>query len=379
MVHQNCNQMSHNQACYGHDLLVADARPGANPFTFVTEGDIEDLAKLHSLRLSGLDENAGTWGVAVMQLRASLPASRPEHVTLLAFGDVQIQNAVLPVTQTDIQIETRQYVNVRQLPSINARVVGALAPGQTATVVERLNDSTWLRVLLPEIEQTGWVMANLVSSTGDLNSLNVSAGNTSYFQEPMQAFYFSSGATDSTSFSQLPEDGLIIQTPQGVGEVQFLINEINIQLGSTVFFQAQPGNHMIISTLEGHADVQALGIGQTVLAGTQVVIPLNADLRPSGPPSMPRPYDKAEMDNLPTRALPQSITIAEPMTFTEILERQAELYPRNTTDSANTPGSDNDDDDDGGSRSSRRAGSSSPSGGNNDDDDDDDDGGDDDD
>ena len=99
LANENCDQLSRNQACYGHDLLSADPRPGANPFSFTAEGDVEDLAKIKSLRLSGLDIDAGTWGVAMMHLRANLPATHPQNVTLVAFGDVHIENAVLPPTQ----------------------------------------------------------------------------------------------------------------------------------------------------------------------------------------------------------------------------------------------------------------------------------------
>lgn len=343
LANENCDQLSRNQACYGHDLLSADPRPGANPFSFTAEGDVEDLAKIQSLRLSGLDINAGTWGVAMMHLRANLPATHPQNVTLVAFGDVHIENAVLPPTQAEIEVQTTQYLNVRYLPTTSARVVGTLAPRQTVTVVERLEDASWLRVVLPESDETGWIMADFVSSATDLSSLNVAASDAPYIQEPMQAFYFSSSESDSASFARIPENGLLIQTPEGVGEVQLLINEINVQLGSTVFFQAQPGNIMTIHTLEGHADIRAFGIEQTAYAGTQVTVPLNEDLAPSGPPSPPQPYDMAQMESLPTNVLERSIAVAAPMSYPEIQERQAAQQASTNQDdcpgnSCNTPG-----------------------------------------
>ncbi|MBZ0291112.1 MAG: hypothetical protein K8L99_00970, partial [Anaerolineae bacterium] len=116
----------------------------------------------------------------------------------------------------------------------------------------------------------------------------------------------------------------LIQTPEGVGEVQLLINEISIQLGSTVFFQAQANRQMTVSTLEGHADVRAFGLEQTAYAGTQVSIPLDDNLRPAGPPSPPQPYETARMQNLPTRLLQRQITLAPPMTPLEIQTRLTE-------------------------------------------------------
>lgn len=78
---------------------------------------------------------------------------------------------------------------------------------------------------------------------------------------------------------------------------------------------------MTVSTLEGHADLRAFGIEQTAYAGTQVSIPLTADLKPSGPPSPPQPYDLTQVNQLPTVLLARSVTAAEPMTHTEIQER----------------------------------------------------------
>jgi len=240
LAHQNCSQLSRNQACYAHALLTANPLSATTPFRFTAAGDIEDLAKIQSLRLNGLDLQAGTWGVALMQLRASLPTTQSDNVTLIAFGDVALQNAVALPTQVEIQVNTDQYLNVRQFPSTQAGVVGVLAPRQMVTAVERLEDASWVRVLLPDSEATGWVAAELVRGEAAIQTLNVGNRSSAYYQQPMQAFYFSSGANDP-AFSQLPANGLLIQTPEGVGEVQLLINEINVQLGSTVFFQAHPG------------------------------------------------------------------------------------------------------------------------------------------
>ncbi len=343
LANQNCDQLSRNQACYGHDLLVASSRPGVNPFTFMAEGDIEDLSKIQSLRLSGLDLDTGTWGVALMQLRANLPASQPKNVTLVAFGDVELQNAVRPNTHAEVQVSAQQSIHVRQRPALTAGVISTLAPRQTVTAVERLIDSSWLRVMLLESGQTGWVASSLVSSSVDLSSLNPTFNDSFYVQEPMQAFYFSSAVNDQTTFSGIPVNGLIIQTPHGVGEVQFLINEINIQLGSTVLIQAQAGDQMTVSTLEGHADIWAMGIKQTAYAGTLVNIPLTENLVASGSPSSPQPYDKRQMDSLPISTLPRLITIAEPMTLPEIQERQEAQHSGNNGETDNVGAVNNND------------------------------------
>lgn len=90
---EDCTDLERNQACYGNGEIVALAQPGAT-LTFDAPGDVDDLADFESLQLSALDEEAGTWGVALMLVQANLPETLPgQNVTMLLFGDVQITNA----------------------------------------------------------------------------------------------------------------------------------------------------------------------------------------------------------------------------------------------------------------------------------------------
>ena len=321
-ANENCDGLGRDQACYGHALLFANLINDAEPFAF--EGDKVNLTRIQSLKLSGLDTETGTWGVAMMALRANLSSAQPENITVLAFGDVLLENAVLPPTSAEVQVQTQEYVNVRLGPSTQVGVAGVLAPGQTVTALERLADTSWVRVRLPEGDNTGWLLTDLISTDDDLQTLNV-AERTAPYYEPMQAFYFQSGA-DAAELTEVPESGLIIQTPEGVGEVQLLINEINIQLGSTVYFRATPGEAMTIATLEGHADVNAFGSESTAFAGTQVSVSLDENMRPVGAPSAPEPYDEDMMRQLPINNLGRAIEVSPAQTVVEIqtmLEEQA--------------------------------------------------------
>ncbi len=346
LISTRCDVLSRDQACYGHAQLRAEPRLGAGSFSFATEGDIEDLAKIQSLRLSGLDVAAGTWGVTLMQLRANLPEAHAENVTLFAFGDVALDNAVLPTTEIPVTVSVSSYINARMSPSTEVGPAGTLAPGQSTLAVERLADNSWLRVRLPESEATGWVRADLLQTEADINTLNV-ADRAAPFYQPMQAFYFSS---DSNALTNVPTNGLLIQTPEGVGEVQLLINEISIQLGSTVFFEAEPGNEMRISTLEGHADVRANGVEFTAFAGTTVTVPLDENLAPTGSPTAPIPYNMQSMQQLPLAVLKRAVEVAPPLTYEEIEVEQNALILDENLDSGDADEAENegDIDDDGG-------------------------------
>jgi hypothetical protein len=108
--------------------------------------------------------------------------------------------------------------------------------------------------------------------------------------QPMQAFAFRTGDAAS-GCTNITENGLIIQTPEGVGRVTLWINDVRVRIGSTVLFQAQPAGDLIISTFEGHAEVQAQGETQEATTGMRVRVPLDAAMHPSAPPTIPEAFD----------------------------------------------------------------------------------------
>jgi hypothetical protein len=335
-----CTATGRNQACYGHAQLEAQVYPGAASFTFDTAGDIIDVTDVQSLHLSPLQVENGNWGVALMRLQANLPSSQTKDLTLLTFGDVSVSNAVKTPTRLDVTVPGSDFVNVRQMPRVDATAVGVLSPGQTVTALERLEDQSWLRVELPDTGDTGWVSASLVSTPGDISSLNIGQSRQPFYR-PMQAFYFQS-SMDQSACAEVPTNGLLIQTPEGVGEVKLLINEVNIQVGSTVLFQAEAGGEMIVTTLEGHARVEAMGVVHTAVAGTQVRVPMDADLKPAGPPSSQEAYNLAPLQALPLGNLERPIEVHPPLTVAEIQQVQQEETATECDCTNHDPGNPND-------------------------------------
>jgi hypothetical protein len=313
-----CDEAGRNQACYGHVQLAAEPQAGVSHFVFSQSGDVANVFDIQSLRLSAMNEDAGVWGVALMRLQASLPESMPKkNITLLMFGEVEIDNAVESTPLADVTVRSSQTINVRLLPSSEATIVTTADPQTALLATGRNGDSSWLRVKV-EDGRAGWVYAPLVSSTDDLETLSVVEPASIYYS-PMQAFYFQSGVDDAAC-PEAPNSGLLIQTPEGVGKVTFLINEVDIQLGSTVFFEAQSGNEMTVSVVEGSATVTTGGVSYKAVAGTQIGVPLGEDLKPAGPPSMPRAYEMSTVAALPVQYLPRVVEIAPPMTPTQLVE-----------------------------------------------------------
>jgi hypothetical protein len=311
-----CQTTDTNQACYGNIHLQAKPNGKVANFTFDQPGDRVSLSEIKSLQLSPMSLDTGEWGVALMHIQANLPPANNKNLMLLAFGNVAIENDAPLPTAADVQVTGKDAINVRWLPNIKAGAVAVLQPGQQVTAVERLADSSWLRINLPDSGETGWIKGDLVTGTADISTLNIAQGNQPNYR-PMQAFTFTSG-NDQQNCAEIPRDGLIIQTPEGAGEVRLWINQVVVKLGSTVYFQAKSNGDMIITTLEGHATVEALGVTHTAVAGTSVTVKMGADMKPVAAPTLPESYPLADVQNLPIGNLQRSIAIHAPLTDAEV-------------------------------------------------------------
>ncbi len=312
-----CRQVGENQICYGHVLVDATPRLGVQNLSFEQEGDTAPLVDVEAIRLSPMNMELGTWGVALLSLQAYLQYAEPENVTFILFGDVELENTSEMVTSIPVRIRANEFVNARLYPASNAGVIETLLPGQTLAAKGRVADGSWIRAVLPATGRVGWVDARYVVTDGDLMTLDVVDQRTPYYG-PMQAFYYRSGVEDSLC-PESPESGMLIQTPEGVAEVTLLVNEVSIDMRATAFVQAQPGQSMTFGVLDGWAEVTVDGRRQPVFAGTQVSIPLGEDLAAVGPASAPQPYDPGKMATLPVAMLDTSVAIAPPPSESDLV------------------------------------------------------------
>jgi hypothetical protein len=332
-----CADTSRNQACYGNVNLDAEFDPAAGDFTFEQQGDIVDVGAIRNLRLSSLSEESGDWGVALMKVQANLPDTLPgQNVTFLLFGDVEIENAAVGGGMVKLPVSATGNINVRSGPSTNDAIAGTLSSGESVTANGRLEDGSWLRVELAD-GAVGWVFADLVSGEGDLSTLAVvSAGDAPAPDfNPMQAFYFRSGVSDSPC-AEAPNSGILIQTPEGAGEVTFKVNEVTITLGSTSFLQAQAPGVLTIHMVENKATIESFDVSRTVFAGSKVEVPLDANRIASGPPGDVQPFNDIELRSLPLGNLERDITLPPALTPDEIaaksiLSQQAFTDPQDDT------------------------------------------------
>ncbi|MEL6407699.1 MAG: hypothetical protein AAFR81_25225, partial [Chloroflexota bacterium] len=129
----------------------------------------------------------------------------------------------------------------------------------------------------------------------------------------LEAYYVSTGIGSTNACNAAPNDGVLIQTPSGTDvAIQFTLNGVTFELGSTAFVRAEPEGNMQVALLEGQAVLSAEGESQTIPAGSQSTIALDAEGFADAPPSPPEPYTPSDIRALPIRTLPETFTPAEP-------------------------------------------------------------------
>ncbi len=387
-ANRRCRSLDTNQMCYGNALAEARSQPGISNFEFSKPGDVIDLETLSTLRLSATNPANNQWGIVLMQVHAEVRNLGRDDVTLLLFGDVDIENQYQDFSDgvpANVNVGN-DVLNIRRSPGIDSPIIERLEEGIEVRVIDGprvADDLTWWNIRVNGM--TGWAVDNvdgeqtlIFSTIGRLvpggratvfvtesDNLRMRNGpglsyeridglpnetrvtitdgptradgyrwwkiRTNDGQEgwavdfvdglptlttnaqgprfgPMQAFTLNSSATDLLC-DTIP-NGILIQTPEGEGEVRFLVNEVAVQMNATVYVEAQTSNEMTINVLEGRARVEAGGVGRLVPEGARVSIPINNTYEITGPPDRIEAYDEAAMGRLPLGALKRPITPA---------------------------------------------------------------------
>jgi len=302
-----CGGTGLNQACYGNLSLKADPQPGVSNFTFDKPGDKTRIVNVKTLRVDPFDNVKKEWGVALMRLQANIPDTLPgQSVSFLVFGDVQLENKVESAASPLITMASNTVL--LGAPQADAALVGALSAGDKAFALSQSADGKWVRVEIDGSDsRTGWIPSSEVQQAGELPMFDANAA------APMQAFSLQTGVT-GVKCASAPQDGILVQTPGGGDlKIKLTVNDVNVELGSTAFIQAQPSNTMRFSVIEGKGTIESKGQTVDVPAGSWVSVPMDENLEPVGTISQPKGYQVGEMDNLPVGLLGRPITVAPPI------------------------------------------------------------------
>lgn len=86
-----CVDIGRNQACYGNGSILALDPDGTELEDFAQAGDVAEVSAISSMSLSGMNEDEGLWGLAVLSVQADIPNTLPgQNVTMLLFGESEL-------------------------------------------------------------------------------------------------------------------------------------------------------------------------------------------------------------------------------------------------------------------------------------------------
>lgn len=293
-----CETLGRNQACYGHTLGAVSMRNEAEPSPWVNVGDVADLTRIRGVSLSPMDTQTGDWGVALMEVQGSLPDTLPgQNVTVVAFGDVALEDTVNETVRIPAQVLAS--ANVRVKPSVGSWVIGGLAEGEAITVTGQATTAAgevWLQVKYDGYRtRTGWVLASLVN-VGGQPVPTVSENSLVYGN--MQAFYLRTGL-GVPQCAELSSSGVILQTPEDAGLVSININGVDLSLGSTAFISLSgtgASSTLDITLLEGHSLVESMGEERVLIPGSRTSVTLDPSGHAAGSPSEAVDYQPLAME-----------------------------------------------------------------------------------
>lgn len=125
------------------------------------------------------------------------------------------------------------------------------------------------------------------------------------------AYYFTSGI-GTPSCDQAP-NGILIQTPEGVGEVNLTMNGINITLGSTAYLGTLDEDMLTFALLEGNSTLSIDGSEVELTTDEFTTIELDEDGNAIGEFAEPAPIEDLDLPTLPTMFLPDNIDAEDDM------------------------------------------------------------------
>jgi hypothetical protein len=245
--------------------------------------------------------------IIVVAAQASFPdIPFEQNVQLIFFGMVTVENqtaaAVFGPPRTLITVNTAgDLANIRSLPSRSGQVVASAPDNAQLTATGISEDSSWLRVQLPEDPTAaGWIFLDLVNATTDLNLLEVATVEDPVPQypafNPMQSF------TIQTS-SEVGCAGVLIEVPQNSGLVTLEVNDKQLDLIDAAIYLHADSDELAIYGLHG-TTFATIAENRSVLGTGMTFTITNEDsiTEPVG-------YDEASLQTVPIAGLSAIDTI----------------------------------------------------------------------
>ncbi len=305
-----CTDVARNHACYGNGGVIAVFDGSAeNDFSLV--GERVSTGLMQQLIVNSETEYA----VASMQMQLSLINTQPgRNVSIIVFGDVTLTNQV-PVRPT-ILIESTGILTIRALPDSESDIIGQYPLRTTVTANGLYSEGGWLRVEVPDTSAIGWVSLEIISTTGDINSLNIVDVDTPFLR-PFQLMSIVTGMDDAPC-NDTPESGVLLQSPNIVDSVEMTINGVDLRVSGTVYLQSQANNALILRQIDGNSLIRSGSETRWLVSGGEVSIPLDDTLTISGEILDTIPLQADSLAGLPLNNLNYRVRVPEAVTQAEI-------------------------------------------------------------
>ena len=268
-----CNAMDTNQACYGHNNVMAQFTSDITATDFDAPSEMVALQDVAMMQTAPLNVETNTWGIAMMRVRGNIPNTIPgQNVVFVMVGDTQVENqvdenAIPDLTHREI-VSVAAGVDVHAYPHVNSNLVLTTDAEIVVEADAISEDGTWIRI--HKRSTPAWVhVENVNGSIADLptaNPLRLS---------PMQSFRLSNGVVQSGC--QEASGSLLVQAPNEV-VVDIEVNDTHISIGSTIELSMRD-NQLNVRTMSGHANIHAddYSVVTTIEAGCSASTTINAD------------------------------------------------------------------------------------------------------
>ncbi len=249
-LQDNCAELPRNGLCYANAQAEASFAMEQYAAGFSAPGARAPLFGLETLTTRADDAQSNDWGVAVINIGAHLPLTRPgPGIIVLLAGDAAVVNDVDPadVRQVTAPLSTvateatARYKN----PGVIPAPVGSLAAEELVLVDAFDNTGDWLRVV--NAGEISWIESDKVVRLNAMDNLPRLALGGAY---AMKAFSLSTG----TAYPECSaaESFVAIQTPPDL-PVNLTINGVDIHLGSMVTFRQVHRNALSMTVHRGEA------------------------------------------------------------------------------------------------------------------------------
>lgn len=326
-VLEYCPQSQEYALCYGNPTISVQYNQigdGDDTLRFALPGD---RIPRNVVDWFSTSSEANTWGVVDIDIVAlNDDVASAVFGKMIVFGDVIVHNegtADILIFTDSGSVASRQGANLRSQPSTDSNVVETLMYQTSLQITGKLADDTWVRVHTSK-DDYAWLSTEAVS-VYDMGRIPVVDPNETppALTMSFQSFNFQSGLP-MTNCDGAGLSGILLQTYSPYSPeldrnllTNFDINGVQIAVAGTVFMQAHPNTGLLVSVIDGTAEIMALDEMQKVDEGyvsrTFMDLDAGGQLVAVEPPSTPLVYDYDALSPLPLSLLAE-VTLGRDVT-----------------------------------------------------------------